>query len=203
MIIRGFPAASPRAAAAPLVVAESRRRTAPGGAGGAAAGPWTSVLIRVAAARARGATSTCWQQWLSLQRCFLTACFDGYSIYSSRASLRCDSTPIAIYAIVAGHLTKLLHCPVAAAAAKVVWQPSRNGSGEFKAKRNSRTTHQVRPEPARSPVPLFCQCAAWRRRRERCRVEALTQGDARIVKRTTAPRTTGQLFVSLSPCCPT
>ena len=166
MIIRGFPAASRRAAAAPLIVAESRRRTAPGGAGGAAAGPWTSVLIRVAAARARGATSTCWQQHFCLQGCFSLRASSA-ALATRRERLYCaTASVVAINAIVRSHLTKVLQLPLAPASVSLAPMPNDMIPGTIihirRAKRshdkNNKSPHA--PPSCSSHLPMRCLAQA-------------------------------------------
>ena len=126
--------------------------------------------------------------------------FDCFDVYASRASLRCESTRIAIHAIGWRSFDQGAALPSCCLCRcrKTIWQPSRNGSGESKAKRSSRTTHQIRPEPARSPVPLAlpmrCCSRAWG-----AVPETPTHCDEQIVKRSTRRARKGQLLVSLSP----
>ena len=97
-----------------------------------------------------------------------------------------------------GHLTKVLQLPLAPASVSLAPMPNDMIPGTIIHIRRAKRSHD---ENNKSPhAPLFlCQCAASaRRRRERCRAEALTQGDARIEKRTKR-RARKQPLVSRSP----
>ena len=156
MIIRACLAASRRAAAAPLIVSGSRQNWARAGAGGAAAAPWTSVLIRVAAARARGATSTCWQQHFCLQGCFSLRASSA-ALATRRERLYCATARVvAINAIVRSHLTKVLHLPLAPASVSL--RPSLNMiPGTMRIRRDKRSRHKTKSPHA--PHTLFLSFA--------------------------------------------
>ena len=154
MIIRACLAASRRAAAAPLIVSGSRQNWALAGAGGAAAAPWTSVLIRVAAARARGATSTCWQQHFCLQGCFSLRASSA-ALATRRERLYCATARVvAINAIVRSHLTKVLHLPLAPASVFAPIAEYDSGDDTWSLEpRGVVTKQKARTLPL--PVPLF------------------------------------------------
>ena len=179
----------------------SRRRTAPAGAGGAAAGPWTSVAGRVAAARARSSMVTEGLAGKVAERCFLRRASPA-SIATREMRLLCTAigTCIASLRMAAsydgGGKSQVAHSSLSRAPV---------AEARFRGRRSVHVAEvMIKTAKARTLPSSSCQCAASARRRgERCRAEALTHGDARIVKRSTSARKKGSSSYHSAPCCPT